>query len=168
MFGIAKLMCTYTFVACLYMLCDVTHIVAKLQGSLQSKVLPVMVKSTISRLNEIKDVSSSSTWFKDHVNVFTDPCQLGARHIIVSESDQDAFLHRVYHPYIQSVIDHITSRLQSSGVFSAFSVFDPSNLPDSEESLTFYGTENIKYLLTSMVMSSKSLFRARSGIPTLM
>ena len=71
-FGIAKLMCTYTFVACLHMLCDVTHIVAKLQGSLQSKVLdlaavPVMVKSTISRLNENKDVSSSSTWFKDHV-----------------------------------------------------------------------------------------------------
>ena len=33
------LMCTYKFVACLYMLYDVVHTVAKLQGSLQSKVL---------------------------------------------------------------------------------------------------------------------------------
>ena len=44
-----KLMCTYKFVACLYMLCDVLHIVAKLQGSLQAKELdlanvPVLVK----------------------------------------------------------------------------------------------------------------------------
>ncbi len=42
-------MCTYKFVACLYMLCDVLHIVAKLQGSLQAKELdlanvPVLVK----------------------------------------------------------------------------------------------------------------------------
>ena len=152
-FGIAKLMCTYKFVACLYMLCDVVHTVAKLQGSLQSKVLdlatvPILVQSTISRLTEIKEVLSSSTWFKDHVHVsvFTDPCQLGTRYIIVSETDQETFLRSVYRPYIQSVIDHITSRLKSSDVFSAFSVFDPSNLPDSEESLSFYGTEKIKIL----------------------
>ena len=150
-FGIAKLMCTYKFVACLYMLCDVVHTVAKLQGSLQSKVLdlatvPILVQSTISRLTEIKEILSSSTWFKDHVRVFTDPCQLGTRNIIVSETDQETFLRSVYRPYIQSVIDHITSRLKSSDVFSAFSVFDPSNLPDSEESLSFYGTEKIKIL----------------------
>ena len=98
-FGIAKLMCTYKFVACLYMLCDVVHTVAKLQGSLQSKVLdlatvPILVQSTISRLTEIKEILSSSTWFKDHVHVsvFTDPCQLGTRKIIASETDQETFL----------------------------------------------------------------------------
>ena len=58
-FGIAKLMCTYKFVACLHMLCDVVHTVAKLQGSLQSKVLDlatvqILVQSTISRLTEIQ------------------------------------------------------------------------------------------------------------------
>ena len=64
-YGIAKLMCTYTFLACLYMLCDVLHTVAKLQGSLQSKELdlatvPILVQSTVSRLQEFKDVPSSS------------------------------------------------------------------------------------------------------------
>ena len=38
-YGIAKLLCTYKFVACLYMLCDVLHVVAILEGSLQSKEL---------------------------------------------------------------------------------------------------------------------------------
>lgn len=66
MFGIAMHMCTYKFVACLYMICDVMHTVAKLQGSFQSKKLDlaavtVIVKSTIIRLMEIKVVLSSST-----------------------------------------------------------------------------------------------------------
>ena len=95
--------------------------------------------------------------------MFTDPCQLGARNIIVSESDQDAFLRRVYRPYIQSVIDHIPSRLQSSDVFSAFSVFDPSNLPDSEESLTFYGTENIKVLTDFYGHEQQVTFQGKIG-----
>ena len=59
----------YKFVACLFMLCDVVHTVAKLQGGLQSKDLdlitvPVMVESILSRLQEIKDDISSTTWFK--------------------------------------------------------------------------------------------------------
>lgn len=72
-------MCTYMFAARLYML---LHTVVKLQGSLQSKNLdlaavPLVVQSTISRLIEIKDVLLSTTWFKDHTTVFTDPNQLG-------------------------------------------------------------------------------------------
>ena len=38
-YGIAKLMCTYNFVTCLYMLCDVLHTIAKLYGSLMLKTL---------------------------------------------------------------------------------------------------------------------------------
>ena len=69
----------------------------------------------------------------------------------------------MYRPYIQSVIDHITSRLQSSDVFSAFSVFDPSNLPDSEESLTFYGTENIKVLTDFYGHEQQVTFQGKIG-----
>ena len=38
-YGLSKLLCTYKFVASLYMLCDILHTVAKLHGSLQSKEL---------------------------------------------------------------------------------------------------------------------------------
>ena len=76
-YGLSKLLCTYKFVACLYMLCDVLHTVAKLQASLQAKEIdlasvPVLVDGTLSRLKELKENPHSSTWFKDHKTVFTD------------------------------------------------------------------------------------------------
>ena len=74
--GIATLLTKYRTVACIYMLSDVLHTVAKLQGSLQSKLdlasVPEMVESTTKRLRELKNDAGSSTWFKDHSLVFTD------------------------------------------------------------------------------------------------
>ena len=65
-YGLSKLLCTYKFVASLYMLCDILHAVAKLHGSLQSKELnlatvPVMVSGTIKRLQELKEHPATST-----------------------------------------------------------------------------------------------------------
>ena len=42
--GLSVLLCTYKFVACTYMLCDVLHTLAKLQSSLQA---------TVGRLKEL-------------------------------------------------------------------------------------------------------------------
>lgn len=119
-YGLAK------SVACLYMLCDVLHTIAKLQGSLQSKELdlalvPSLVKSTTDRLTELKEKPLSSTWFKDHTSVFSDGTALGDRHIRVSESEKQSFLSSVYYPYIQSVINRITTQMASSDIFPALS-----------------------------------------------
>ena len=59
------------------MLCDLLHTVTKLHGSLQSKELdiatvPVMVDACIKRLKELKEKPASSTWFKDHLTVFSE------------------------------------------------------------------------------------------------
>ena len=77
------------------MLCDVLHTVAKLQASLQAKELdltsvPVLqlVDGTLSRLKELKESPSSSTWFKDHRNVFTDSNLLGERNIVISDEQE--------------------------------------------------------------------------------
>lgn len=59
--------CVHTILkACLYLLCDVLHTVAKLQASLQAKKLdlasvPVLVDGTLSRLKELKENPPSST-----------------------------------------------------------------------------------------------------------
>ena len=124
-YGLSVLLCTYKFVACLYMLCDVLHTVAKLQGSLQTKdldlsMVPMMVQTIVGRLRELKDHPSSSTWFKDHPQVFSDPKQLGQLEVQITKSDRKSFIQGVYNPCIQSVIDHITSRMQSSDVFRLF------------------------------------------------
>ena len=59
--GIATLLTKYNTVACIYMLSDVLHTVAKLQGNLQAKEIdltasvPGMVDSTTKRLKELKE-----------------------------------------------------------------------------------------------------------------
>lgn len=102
-----------------------------------------MVESTTKRLKELKENINSSTWFKDHSAVFTDPLQLGERDIDLNEAMKTRFLQNVYRPYIQSVIDHISGRLESTDLISSMSVFDPRHLPDDEDKLSDpdYGTE---------------------------
>ena len=137
------------------MLCDVLHTVAKLQGSL--------LQTTVVRLRELKDRPSSSTWFKDHSQVFSDPKQLGQLEIQITESDSKSFIQGVYNPYIQSVIDHITSRMQSSDVFSAFSIFNPLCLPNEEKDLSMYGSEQLNILTSFYGMPHTISFKSTTG-----
>ena len=51
-----------------------------------------MADSTTKWLKELKEMVSTSTWFKDHPLVFTDNLQLGAREIVVTEEEKAGFL----------------------------------------------------------------------------
>ena len=88
-----------------------------------------------------------------HLKVFTETSQSSLQDVSVSEADKTSFLSLIYRPYIQSVIDHISSRMESSDIFSAFSIFDPIHLPDSEESLSTYGMEKLRTLTDFMERS---------------
>lgn len=170
-YGLSRLLCTYKFVACLYMLCDILHTVAKLQAGLQAKELdlasiPVLVDSTLSRLIELKEDPSSTTWFKDHKNVFTDPNLLGERDIefVISDEQEQQFIMHIYRPYIQSVIDRISSRLKSSDLVSAFSIFDPRHLPEKEEELATYGEETLKQLTDFYGKEQRATYEDKTGV----
>ena len=86
-YSLSIILCTYKFVACLYMLSEVLHKIPKLQSCLQTKdldlsMVPVMVQTTVGSLNELKDYPSNSAWIitalgKDHLKVFSDKKQLG-------------------------------------------------------------------------------------------
>ena len=150
-YGLMRLFCKYKSVACLYMLCDILHTLAKLQGSLQSQSLnlacvPGMVEGAIARLKELKEKPDTSTWFKDHISVFSGPQQLGEHNISIAEDEKEEFMRKVYRPYIQSVIDHVSTRLRSSDVYSCFSVFDPQFLPANEGELSSYGESEMQVL----------------------
>ncbi len=108
------------------MLSDVLHMVAKLQGSLQSEKLdlasvPTMVTNTINRLKELKEKPDTSTWFKNHASVFSDQGQLGHKNIKVTEEEKTEFFVQHLSPYIQSVIDHTISRMESTDLIGAAS-----------------------------------------------
>lgn len=167
--GIAILLAKYETVACIYMLCDVLHTVAKLQGSLQAKEIdlasvPAMVESTTKRLMELKENVNTSTWFKNHSLVFTDAAQLGAKNIVVTEEEKDFFLRKVYRPYVQSVVDHLNGRMESTDLISAMSVFDPRHLPETEYKLADYGIEKIRTLVNFYSVAQKIQFQGDVGI----
>ena len=149
--GIATLLTKYNTVACIYMLSDVLHTVAKLQGSLQGKEVdlasvPGMVESTLDCLKELKEDTNTTTWFKDHSAVFTDNMQLGDRNIDITDTMKTQFVQNVYRLYIESVINHIKSRIEKTDFISSMAVFDPKHLHDDESKLSDYGTEKIKIL----------------------
>ena len=102
-------------------------------------------------------------WFKDHRNVFTDSNLLGERNIDISD-EQEQFIMYVYRPYIQSVIDHISSRLNSSDLVSAFSIFDPRHLPEKEEELATYGVETLKKLTNFYGKEQHAMYEDKTGV----
>ena len=168
--GIATLLTKYNTVACIYMLSDVLHTVAKLQGNLQAKEIdlasvPGMVDSITKQLKELKERVSSSTWFKDHSLVFTDNSKLGAKKIVVTEEEKAGFLQKVYRPYLQSVIDHINGRMESTDFLSSMSVFDPRHLPNSEERLNNYGEEKIRILIDFYGIAQRAYFDEDEAFP---
>ena len=93
--------------------------------------------------------------------MFTDESSLGKRNIIVLETVKESFAKNIYRLYIQSVVDHITSRLKSSDVYSAFSIFNPSHLPETEDSLSSYGTEKLQILTKFYGSPQKITFKGQ-------
>ena len=80
------------------------------------------------------------------MNVFTDTSLLESRKIVVKNEEKVSFLQRLYQAYIQSVIDHIYARVESTDFILSMSVFHPRHLPKREEELSTYGMEKIKVL----------------------
>ena len=110
-------------------------------------MVPVMIDSTISHPKELKEDPKTSTWFKDHTGLFK---ELMVEDSKISKGDWECFNRTVYHPYIQGVIDHISSKLKASNIFSAFSLFDPHHMPiaSSEDCLQDYDKDNLQAFIS--------------------
>ena len=163
--GIASLLVKYKTVALIYMLCDILHTVAKLQRSLQTKSIdiasvPAIVDGTIACLKELKDDTKTSTWFKDDMNVFSDNALLGSRNILITAEEKASFIQQVY----ESVIDHINARLESTDFISSMSVFDPRNLPTTEEELLNYGMDKINMLTSFYGSPQKVILNGQEAV----
>ena len=84
----------------------------------------------------------------------------------ISEGDQECFKRKVYHPYIQGVINHISSRMNTSIIFSACSLFDPCHLHCSEGGLQVYGKDNLQALITFYGSEQRVVFEDKTCIST--
>ena len=54
--------------------------------------------------------------------------------------------------------------MESSDIFSAFSIFDPIHLPDSEESLSTYGMEKLRTLTDFYGKEQTLSFEGNAGV----
>ena len=54
--------------------------------------------------------------------------------------------------------------MESSDIFSAFSIFDPIHLPDSEESLSTYGMEKLRTLTDFYGKEQTLSFEGNTGV----
>ena len=133
-----------------------------MQGSLQAKDIdlasvPSIVASTTKWLLELKEDVTSSTWFKEHSLVFTDDAQLWEKHIVVLEEEKSEFLYKVYRPYLQSVIDHINVRMESTELISAMSVFDLRHLPGTEKNYQSTEWNRLRHSRIFIVLNKGSM-----------
>ena len=140
--------------------CYQSKIQSKHQGNLQAKEIdlasvPGMVDSITKWLQELKGMVRSITWFKDHSLVFTDNSQLGAKKIVVTEEEKAGFLQKVYRSYLQSVIDHINGRMESTDFLSSMPVLIHIICPILKNN---YGEEKIRILIDFYGIAQKAYF----------
>ena len=118
-----------------------------------------MTESTLSRLMELKECPTSSTWFDDHKKAYKELCGSD-----VSDVEHENFITGVYRPYIQGVTDHIRNRLNSCDTVSAFSLFDPRHSPGSKDCLSNYGNESLQTLTNFNGKEQKVIFDGETDI----
>ena len=66
-----------------------------------------------------------------------------------SNEAKASFKSSIQIPYVDALIDNINNRFGDAGLLSAFSIFDPTKLPQSEEEAveTNYGDDNLDTLI---------------------
>ena len=142
--GLSKFICTYQFVASLYMMSDILPILSHLSRLFQKKSLDFslikpLVKSTVTQLEILKTVPGS--FFKQVDGVISNEL----KDFEIRSSSKDDFKHNVYDKYLQNICKHLEDRFPDAGLLEAFSVFDSTNWPS--EYLPGDGEEHIKELI---------------------
>ena len=106
--------------------------------------LHLLVASTIEAL----ELLCTSKGPRSNTLDFDLQTSLASCEVTVTPELKHQFDTRVYTPFIKALITHIKERLPDTGIFSAFSVLDPSKLPSTaEEAVSLgYGDNHVETL----------------------
>lgn len=142
--GLSKFICTYQFVASVYMMSDILPILSHLSKLFQKKnlnfsLIQPLVKSTVTQLETLKTVPGA--FFQQVDDVISN--QL--KDFNIRSSSKDSFQHNVYNKYLENLCKHVEDRFPDAGLLESFSVFDSFTWP--EEYLPGDGEEHIEELI---------------------
>ena len=118
----------------LYMMTDVLPIVSRLSRILQASSIDLcqlhqLVESTLLSLRLLL-VSPGPQLVKLDSDLEGSLSQFA---INVNADMKKQFQDKIHKPFIEALLNHIKERLPDTGIFTAFSVFDPKRLPATAE-----------------------------------
>ena len=140
----------YFFVAALSLLADVLPHVCKLSRTLQSSSLDFSILNPVkdSCINNIqRQITTPGKYFSE-VDDLIDLLKEGQHTINVTDGIKNQFETQVRKPYLEKLIENLNNRFPRVELLSAFSIFNPSELPESESELDLYSETEIDCLLT--------------------
>lgn len=147
--GLLKFVCTYKFVACLYMMSDVLPILSHLSKLFQKKSLDFsliqpLVTSTTTQLEVLQ--SRPGMFFQTVDDVLVNSLKdFNIKPVELTTSTKDDFIRTIYKKYLRSICMHIEERFPDAGLLGAFSIFDSTNWPD--QYIPGFGEEQINELV---------------------
>lgn len=148
--GLLKLMKTYKFVACAYLLSDVLPHLSRLSKIFQKQSVDLSlvqpcVKTAIESIKQYETTAGPNLSKLDQV-LATD---LQDFHITPTEAQKQEFKSSVQLKYIETIVLQLQNRFPDVEYMDAFSIFDPQKLATSVSpghELTVYGQERLEYL----------------------
>ena len=148
--GLLKFMKQFFFVAALSLFADVLPHLAKLSRTLQSSsldfsILQPVVESCITNVE--KQTQSPGKHFSELDDLLASLNEAG-HSINVEGNVKERFDEQVRKPYLAKLIENMNERFQAIGVVSAFSIFNPSELPLMQSEVAHYGETELNILLS--------------------
>ena len=143
-YGLAKALKSYNFVATLYFLSDVLPQLSKLSlvfqaASVDFSLIKPQVSVTIATIKRFKTVSGPFYKTVDEA--------LKQLDIHFTPENKEAFEHQIAHKYVDTVVSNLEDRFPDTKLLSAFSVFDPQQVPqENKAEFGTYGNEHIDTL----------------------
>ena len=148
--GLLNFLKKYFFIAALSLFADVLPFLSKLSRTLQSSsldfsILQPVVDSCIS--NIVKQANSPGKYFTELDEVIATLNEAG-HSVSVLGNIKEQFDEQVRKPYLCKLAENMKDRFQSIDIISAFSIFNPSELPSTESELAHYGESELNTLLS--------------------
>lgn len=140
----------YQFVATLYLMCRVLPPISAFSRLLQSNELdltllqpgPISANTSLRHLrgkNDIVDLVEAAD--------LAIGGRLHSTCILVQPNSREAFKRNIQGPFLQALMENMESRLAGTEILAAFTIFDPSKLPDNLQELNGHGDDHLQTLI---------------------
>ena len=145
--GLYRFMKCYKFVATAYLMSDILPHLSRLsrifpKENVDLSLIQHCLKTTTDTINRYKDTAGPNLGKLGHVHC----TELKDFNIEATNVQKEAFKLSIQCKYVEAIVKQLQDRFPHVEVLSAFSVFDPQNIPSEEDQLTTYGQDELEML----------------------